>query len=225
MSRSTILGLQSLRETITVALQILEVAMQLSNVNVICAAQLGGESSEQAKKELLPRFGRLLRYLAGRACKLYGLYPSEAGDIVQNALVSLLDPSIAQFDSGRGDRYEAYLRGLIQNAARSHARFIRKGSTTRHDFADPMNANRNLPVAVDGIQDDHDERSAAENRDHAAAVLVLANPDTCLLIYRVFFSGEAVEQVAISIGVDRSTVSRRLTRFFEQVRVAQPLAC
>jgi hypothetical protein len=37
------------------------------------------------------------------------------------------------------------------------------------------------------------------------------------LIYRVCYQGDTIEEVAASVGLDRSTVSRGLTRFYGRV--------
>ena len=75
--------------------------------------------------------------------------PREADDIVQWALVALFNPETARFDPtrGSGNRVEAYLRGLIQNAARKHARFVRRGSTISvTTYCRAANTERGLPT-------------------------------------------------------------------------------
>jgi RNA polymerase sigma factor (sigma-70 family) len=194
--------------------------MQLSDADLICAAQSDGENRDPSRQELPIRFKALLFYFAGRACQLYKLDAGEAAEIVQLALMALTDPDTARFDAVRAEgRVEPYLRGLVQNAARTHARFLCKGAARRHDYADPENARRKLPMSVDGITDTRENRQAVvESRDLAVAVLAMATADERLLIARVFYRGESVEEVAVSLGVDRSTVSRRLTRFYRRVR-------
>src|SRR5437867_1777366 len=106
-----------------------ETVMQLSDAQLLCTAQSDGENSQQARDELMPRFGALLRYLAGWSCNRCGLHQDEAKVIVQETIVALLNPDIARFDSAKSDHCEPYLRGLVQNAAREHARFIRRGDS------------------------------------------------------------------------------------------------
>ncbi len=191
--------------------------MQLSNTDLICAAQSDGESSQHAKNEVPIRFGTLLRFLADHARKLYGLDVTETDDIIQLALLALCYPKGVRFDPTRADGYEPYLRGLVQNAARTHARFLRQGNAKRHDYSHPDNHRRNLPVSADEVRDPYDNQAGIETRELAGAVLVMAGTDERALIDRVFYRGEAVEGVAISLKVDRSTVSRRLTRFYRRV--------
>ena len=198
--------------------------MALSDSELLQAAQSGGCNSEQARQELFPRFARLLFYLAGHTCRLNGLHASEADDIVSNALVALIDPVVARFDPGRGDgdKVEAYLRGLIQNSARKHARFIRRGSDQRHDYASPHNAKRGLPSSAEDIRDPWDGRAVVASRDVFSFVLKLAGVNERELIDRTFLAGEEPQDVATALGVDRSTVSRRLGRFCRRVRARSP---
>jgi hypothetical protein len=52
----------------------------------------------------------------------------------------------------------------------------------------------------------------------AAAILLMATPGMRVLLWRIHYNGESIKDVALAIGVDRSTLSRRLSRFYEQVR-------
>ena len=127
--------------------------MQLSDAELICAAQSDGENRNQTRQELPIRFKALLLYLAGRACQLYKLDVGEAAVIMQLALMALTDPETARFDPVRAEgRVEPYLRGLVQNAARTHARFLCKGAARRHNYADPENPRRKLPDYLAGCQ-------------------------------------------------------------------------
>ncbi len=194
--------------------------MALSDSELLVAAQSNGSGREQARQELLPRFGRLLTYLAARACQLNGLHASEVDEVVHHALAALLNPKLARFDPGRGngDQVDAYLSGLIQNAARMHARSIRRGDGHRHDYASPLNAKRGLPSSVEDIPDPWHGGAIVATRDVVSAILGMAGADERELIDRIFFAGEEPSDVAADLGVDRSTVSRRLSRFYGRVR-------
>jgi RNA polymerase sigma factor (sigma-70 family) len=207
----------------TKALQQTETKMALSEVDLIVAAQAGGQDSRQRQEELMARCGPLLFYFARRACKTIGLDPdNDANDIVQNALVALIDPEAARFDPSRGDHWQTCLLHLIQNATRVHSRSIRRGAKVRHDYGHPDNRRRHLPKSPDAIEDPHDDLAEAAEREQttkvAAAVLVMANPEVLVLIQGVYFRGETPAVVGLAIGVDRTTVTRRLERFFEYVR-------
>src|SRR5262245_42984456 len=123
--------------------------MTLSDSELLCAGQSGGPDSDRSRQEIPIRFGKLLSFLAVDACRLYSLHASEADCIVQWALLALFNPATARFDPtrGGGNKVEAYLRGLIQNAARKHARSLRRGSDVRHDYASPLNVERGLPTS------------------------------------------------------------------------------
>jgi RNA polymerase sigma factor (sigma-70 family) len=197
--------------------------MQLSDADLIVAAQSGGETSNQARQDLMARFGPLLRYFAGRACMLTGLDISEIEDVVQEAVADLLDPNIARFDPAHPKcSVKSYLRGLVQNAVRNHISFVRESDTKRHDHADPQNTRRDLPASPADIADPHDDFAEAEDSEQtaktAAAVMVMATPEVMVLIQGVFFRGETPEKVGMAIGVNRTTVIRRLARFYEHVR-------
>ena len=197
--------------------------MALSDVELICAAQSGGEPGKQACEQLMARFGPLLRYFAGKACLLTGLDTSEIGDIVQEAVADLLDPAIARFDPAHPKAsVKSYLLGRVQNAVRNHIRFVREDAAKRHDYADPQNARRGLPVSAADVADAHDDFAVAEDREQtvktAAAVMLMATPEVMVLIQGVFFRGETPERVGLAVGVDRTTVTRRLSRFYDHVR-------
>lgn len=199
--------------------------MPLSDTDVICAAQSRGESNTEARKEFVARFDRLLRYLTYRACSLCGLDTGEAEEVLQNALIALLDPATSGFDPGRGDRVEPYLIGLVQNAARSHARFVRKGDGKRHDWFDPDNRRRCLPTSIEDIPDPREPGAVVETRDFAAVTLAVARRDERRLVDRLFFRGERTRDVAEDMGIDRTTVSRRLDRFYRRVLEDNRLMC
>ncbi len=192
--------------------------MALSDSELLHAAQSGGLGCEQARQDLHGRFERLLTYLAAHACRLNGLNVAETGDIISLAFVAVLDPAVARFDPTRGDKVEAYLRGLVQNAARTHARFVRRGIDKRHDYSAPANSERGLPASVAEIRDPWDDGAIISNRNVASVVFGMASDDERELVKRIFFAGEEPEEVATWLCVDRSTISRRLGRFYRRVR-------
>jgi RNA polymerase sigma factor (sigma-70 family) len=189
--------------------------MHLSDADLLCAAQSGGDAGYDARKELPIRFERLLLYFAHHACRLNSLPLPEADDIIQLALLKVLTTK-TPFDPARGG-VEAYLRGLVQTAARSHRRFLRPGTRRRHDWADAENGRLGLPTTVEAIADDFDAQAGTDARDGAAAVLAIASVDERGLVHDVFYRSISIKDVGISIGVDPSTVSRRLTRLYSRV--------
>lgn len=50
-----------------------------------------------------------------------------------------------------GDNWMGCLQGLIQNAAKSYARFLRNGDEVRHDWTDEMNVDRGLPLRIEDV--------------------------------------------------------------------------
>jgi DNA-directed RNA polymerase specialized sigma24 family protein len=125
--------------------------MALSEPDLLVAAQKG---DPPARQELLDRFGSILFYFAGRACSLVGLDPSETEDVVQATFVALLNPDTAPFDPDHPRAsWQSYLRGLVQNAARTHTNFVRHEDEMRHDYTDPVNIDRDLPRHEHDIPD------------------------------------------------------------------------
>ena len=201
--------------------------MPPSDDDVLRAAQSGGETSTSARNDLDSRFGKLMRYFAGKACRLFGLDTSEVEDIVQDAAADLLDPTIARFDPTRqGASVQTYLRGLVQNAARCHARFVRKGDGKRHDYSAPDNAREHLPTSSAEVHDSADDLAVAVESEAtasaAAKIMALATPDMRAIINGLYHRGETPEQVGFAIGVDRTTVTRRFARFREEVAAKVP---
>ena len=192
--------------------------MHLSDTELICAAQSGGENSTQASEEVPVRFKATLRIFAGRARKLYHLDASATDEIVQRAMLAFFNPKIARFDPDRSDDPQAYLRGLIQNAACSYARFLRRGDKHKHNYLNPDNPRRNLPSDVAEIEDTRDPWVPAEARDTAVAVMAMATPEERGLAIAVFYRGQTPEEVGVGLGVNRTTVTRRLGRLFLRYR-------
>jgi RNA polymerase sigma factor (sigma-70 family) len=195
----------------------------LSDSDLICAVQSDdAHTQDEARKELMDRFGSFLHVLAGQACLLAGLNVDQhREDVVDLAVVDLLDPDKAKFDPARPDASpKSYLRGLIQNAARTHGRFVRRGATVRHDYSHPENDNQHLPESPVAIPDPFDAYADIDDSGVVAAALTLASPRLRLAIYRFYWCGETMEQAAGSAGVSRSTISRDLASFYEKARVA-----
>lgn len=194
--------------------------MALSDVDVLLAAQAGGESNDPVWQEFFGRFQRLLRYLANHACQHYGLHSSEADEILQVALIALASPNTTRFDPSRGNGgIEPYLRGLVQNAARGQKRFVRKGAELRHDWSHPDNLRYHRPVSLNDLRDPFDHPALIEAHEEALAAAVMADEGERDLLNRIFVQNEAVADVADALGIDRSTVSRRLSRFYIRVRL------
>jgi RNA polymerase sigma factor (sigma-70 family) len=201
--------------------------MPPTDSDIICAAQSGDDSSIQARSALISRFGKLMRYFAGKAIGLFGLDPSEVEDVFQDAAADLFDPAIARFDPTRpGASVQNYLRGLIQNAARRHSRFVRNGDAVRHEYAAPENARQHLPASSAEVHDTADDLAIAIDSEQTASdtakVMRLATPEMTTIIRGVYHRGETPEQVAAAMGVDRTTVTRRLARFRVAVLSSAP---
>lgn len=187
----------------------------LSDAELLCAAQSGDPSRNQAREELPIRFARLLRYLANHACHIHGLATSEVQDVIQQTLLGLFTAK-TPFDPARCS-IEAYLRGLTQTAARSHRRSLGFGRHWRHDWAHPDNRRRGLPQSVDAIPDSNNPRPAMEARDAVVPVLALADPTERRFLIEVFLRGKTIKETAAGVGADPSTVSRKLTAFYARV--------
>lgn len=194
--------------------------MHLSDAELLCAAQTDATNRDDAREEIPIRFNALLLYLAGWACRRCGLHRSEVEEVVQSTLLALFTTA-SPFDPSRGAVVEPYFRGLVQNAARSHQRFLRKGADRRHDYADSLNVRLALPSSPDEVADRRDDLAVAVAQEHNAkaadAVLVMANPEMAIILRGLYYLGKTQDEMAVAIGTDRSTVSRRLARFRDHV--------
>lgn len=80
-------------------------------------------------------------------------------------------------------------------------------------------------MSLGAVRDSRDTTLIPEARELAEAVLELADLSERMLVNRVFWKGESVDEVALAIGVDRTAVTRRLNCFYERVRVRPSLSC
>src|ERR1700722_3339610 len=133
-------------------------------------------------------------------------------------MLALFNAKLARFDPARSDGPEAYLRGLIQNAACSYARFLRRGDKQKHNYLHPDNSRRNLPGDVAEVEDTRDAWTPTEARDTAVAVMAMATSEERGLVLAVFYRGQTLEEAGGGIGVNRTTVTRRLGRLFLRYR-------
>lgn len=186
----------------------------LSDTELLAAAQAGDTNSCD---EIYPRFKTRLIYLAHHACRLHGLHITEVDEVIQIAISALLTTE-TKFDAVRCDDVIPYLRGLVQNAARGHRRQVRRGAEQLHDYASPDNNRHNLPVNANDIEDRYDAAEQVETTDLAVAVMDMADEDEQQLIEQLYFEHKPVKIVAAALGVDRSTVCRRMSLFYQRVR-------
>lgn len=194
--------------------------MALADIDLLCAAQ-SADATNEIRDEFAERFVRFLRHCAGRGCCLYKLDLSMIEDVVNLAILMVLDGRRARFKPSRGETHLAYLSGMVQNAAKQQARFAHRGTNLRQDWGASTVAQRHLPTCLEEISD-AETASLVEVEEVVAQVLAVADADERLLIRRHYFEHESLESIASSMGVARTTVSRRLDRFYH--RAAAPIA-
>lgn len=184
----------------------------LSESQLLCAAQASASNSA-IRDEFVDRFLGFLRYSAGRCCCLYKLDLSMIDDVVDVAIAMVFDGEQVRYNPARSDGCLTYLRGLVQNAAKQHARFIHRGEDRRQDWDDPIVAQLHLPTHMEEIPEPFHSVPLIESNELVALALAIAQPDERALIDRYFYDGESFDEIADSMGMTRSTVSRRLERF------------
>lgn len=189
-----------------------------SESELLRAVQAAG-ASDATCDAFAAQFLPFIRYLAGRYCALYKLDFTLIDDVVQSTVLMVLDPEIARFDPSCGESHLSYLRGLVQNSAKANARFIHRGQAVRHDYRHPLNAELGLPQSVEEVPDGADDLAGVEYDDQVQRVMELANGDERQIVLRHFFRDETIAAIAASMGVARTTVSRRLERFFHRVAI------
>lgn len=190
--------------------------MALSEPDLLCAAQAAA-ATPAIRNEFAERFLGCLRYYAGRYCILYKLDLSLMEDIVDEAILMLLDDSWVRFDPARGETHLAYLRGMVQNAAKRFARFIHRGGKYLQDWKDPLIVQLKLPTCLEEVSES-EESDEVETLAEIARKVAL--PDERELIDRHFFRNETMQAIADSLGVARTTISRRLERFYVRALAA-----
>lgn len=193
--------------------------MPLSDVDLLCAAQAAPANDKAIRNEFIARFGGFLRHAAGNQCSVRGIsQASEIRAVMHDAVAMVFNPDIARFDPMRSAHWKAYLQGLVNNAAKSHAQFLYEGDERRHDWGSQETRERDLPQRIEDVIGRSLMMVDATQRDLVQAVIRLADADESVLIARHFFGDESMEDIARSIGVDRTTVNRRLRRFLKRVR-------
>jgi RNA polymerase sigma factor (sigma-70 family) len=186
--------------------------MPLTDAKLLRAVQTA--PTRELRDDFETRFRPILYRAAADQCNLRGIHQTEINDVVQDAIGLILNPKIKRFDL-RGENAVAYVWGQVQNAAKSYARFLREGDAVRHNWGDERNADRGLPQRIEDVAARMIDPVIA---DLAAAAMDEADNDEAILIGRHFFDEDTLEAIAIDLGVDRSTVSRRLRRFCQRVR-------
>jgi RNA polymerase sigma factor (sigma-70 family) len=188
--------------------------MALADSELLISAQ-AADASAEVKSQFVDRFGGFLRYTAGRCCTVYKIDFSLINDVVNDAVAMVLDPDYARFCPSRGRGHLAYLHGLIQNATKQFARFVRRGEKRRHDWgALAVGVTDDQPASLEELPAPEEAIPGFELREIVDRVLGFAEADERQLLVRHFYQGESIEEIAISLGVARTTISRRLQRFY-----------
>jgi DNA-directed RNA polymerase specialized sigma24 family protein len=184
--------------------------MALSDPDLLCAAQSAAATSE-IRNEFADRFLGCLRFFAGRYCVLYKLNFDLIDDVVDEAILMVLDDTWVRFDFARGDTHLAYLRGMVQNASKRFARFIHRGGKLLQSWTDPLIVQLKLPTCLEEVPE---QVPSLEVEELAEVALQVALPDELVLIRRHFYGNESMQAIADSMGVARTTISRRLERYY-----------
>lgn len=188
----------------------------LSDSELLCAAQ-APDASRAIRDQFGARFRGFLVYVAGRYCRLYKLSLDHLNDVADAAILMVIDGKHVTYKPGSERSVRGYLAGLVMNAAKAQARFNNSGSDLQHDWADPCNPKLHLPLTPEEIADDHGDCTLTlESRELVEQAFEVARPAELLLIARHFYAGESFDEIAKSIGVARTTISRRMERFYDR---------
>ncbi|MCI0632264.1 MAG: sigma-70 family RNA polymerase sigma factor [Phycisphaerales bacterium] len=154
-----------------------------------------------------------MRAAARTACLRINLEPQHntLDDVVAETYCSLLAPSIARFDPKRGSAF-SYLLGVATNAARA---------TRRRVSACPPGVS-----ARNEIEDDpRTARDQTEHRQWLARRITAVMPvDLRETVCRHVCDDEPLLRIAQQLGVDRTTLHRRIQRAFAAIRGSFELA-
>jgi len=191
-----------------------------SDLKLLLAAQAAG-SSKASRDEFAKRFCKFLKHCAARHCQIRKLDLANVDDVVNMAIVMFFSGQHAQFNPAAGQGVLIYLEGLVRNAVTIQRRFVHKGASLQQEWGDPLIAQLGLPTCIEEVS--MPERvPPIEVAEEAALALSVATPDELILIHRHFFHDESIVLIAESLGVARTTVTRRLERFY--VRAAAEIA-
>ncbi len=194
--------------------------MALADPDLLCAAQAAG-ASKAVRDEFADRFYGFLCYCAGRGARVYKLDRDDVDEVVNLAVAMVFDRRLARFDPKRGGTHLAYLAGMVQNAAKQHARFVHRGADELQDWNDPVVEQLQLPTRLDEVADIIAD-ALEDIEESVELALYVALPAERLLIDRHFYNGESFDEIGAALGVSRTTVSRRLQQFY--CRAASVLA-
>jgi RNA polymerase sigma factor (sigma-70 family) len=191
--------------------------MALADPDLLRTVQ-SASATQQLRDEFAFRFVGYLRFIAGRQCSLYKLDYSMVDDVVNSAIVMILDDEVARFDTARGSHL-SYLSGIVRNAAKSHGRFIHRGSKKRHNWSDNRLEHLGLPSCLEEVSD-AEVSCQVEISDVLDRILQMATAPERTLVELHYFRHEPLDSMAESLGVARTTVSRRLERLCTRVAAA-----
>lgn len=183
---------------------------------LLAAAQAAG-SSPAVRDEFVVRFAKFLKYCAGKHCRSHKLPLDYIDDVVSMAIVMFFDPKVAKFSAAKSTAYLAYLEGLVRNAAKIHWRFIHTGAKKVQHWDDPLIDQLGLPTCLDEIET-LEQVPPIEVAEEAAIALSVATPNELVLIHRHFFEDESILQIAVALGIARTTVTRRLNRYYARAK-------
>ncbi len=223
----------------------LPASLPLSDVEVLVRAQ-SGDSSAQAT--LPSRFGGiepiagvengggLLAAYANKVCRMNGMPPRDdiIQEIVAEVYVDMLRSEVSRFDPERGAP-KAYLWGLAMNAARRVRRFEyphrhcssqgqeKAIADTPRTESPPVVSHDDIPELVDRSVESPPQLAIAnegqEIRSRSLSAFVArASQDVQTTIERRYWNGEPIAKVASDIGIERTTLSRRVKRHLDSGR-------
>lgn len=148
-------------------------------------------------------------------------------EIVEQVYVNLLGQTGAKFDTQRGTA-KAFLYDVVRNATlQVRAQYCPPGQPTRNrkplaDKGHKCDSQRKqlAAVPVTEIEELISTRNTANEimaRCDARTVLCKAPRRIAAALYRIYFAGDTLDEVAHHIGVDRFKLKRLINSYFIQV--------
>jgi len=170
-------------------------------------------------------FQRVIRpYLTNLARKIGRELPDDIQeDIVQQTCLDLLGNSKMKFDPERANA-KKFLVLAVRNAFRRvRADYCPPGTPTRPAPLNPQAGNpkpivRSIEELPESIYSDLSGEHTIR-RCEVASVLKLAPEPVAVALERIYYSGDAVIEIAEDLNISRFKLSREISAYFEKMQI------
>ncbi len=168
--------------------------------------------SEEAEKELLTRYFRLIRFHAGR----YAISAADAEDLTQEGLITLLR-IMKQFDRSQNTRFSSFAQTCIINRMRSIVRSQQNAAAAEETLF------RKMEETGEWIDPDTPESILLQKESYAdrCTQVMEALSDKEWEILRCILNGATYAETAERLHITTKSVDNAMQRIRRKMRTAQ----